>query len=231
MKRANSFQSLAILFALPLAMHVSQNTSCRSGSTNTGNSSMNANTSVVTRTQDLRGTWGGQSISMEVTAEGAEIEFDCAHGRITEEIAPDGDGKFEVKGTFARERGGPQRMGENNDQPAVYRGSIKEKTMTLRIELTRNNQDLGTFTLTQGSTGKIHKCSVNHRKALADATAKRGGPMETSGPPRWFRVRPSVATRRLLAERYCYCDGRERVISRRISTPNRDCVDPAGAAA
>lgn len=107
---------------------------------------------------DLRGTWGGRSISMEVTDEGAEIEFDCAHGRISEKIAPNGEGKFEVKGTFARERGGPERIGENYDQPAVYRGSIKEKTMDLRIELTRNNEDLGTFTLTQGSTGRIHKC-------------------------------------------------------------------------
>ena len=119
---------------------------------------MNVNANTSKDGGDLRGTWGGQSIAMEVTDEGAEIEFDCAHGRITEKIAPDGEGKFESKGVFARERGGPERMGENNDQPAVYRGSIKEKTMTLRIELTRNNEDLGTFTLTHGKAGRLTKC-------------------------------------------------------------------------
>ena len=119
---------------------------------------MNANANASNQKRDLRGTWGGRSIAMEVSDEGAEIEFDCAHGRITEKIAPDADGKFEAKGVFAPERGGPERLGENNEQPALYRGSIQEKTMTLSIELTRNNEDLGTFTLTQGSTGRIHKC-------------------------------------------------------------------------
>ena len=119
---------------------------------------MNANATTASQSRDLRGQWGGQSIAMEVSDEGAEIEFDCAHGRITEKIATDADGKFEAKGVFERERGGPQRMGENNEQPAVYRGSIKEKTMTLTIELTRDNETVGTFTLTKGNTGRIHKC-------------------------------------------------------------------------
>lgn len=119
---------------------------------------MNANANTTSQKRDLRGTWGGQSIAMEVSDDGAEIEFDCANGRITEQIVPDANGKFETKGVFARQRPGPQRMGENNEQPALYRGSIKEKTMTLTIELTRNNENLGTFTLTQGSTGRIHRC-------------------------------------------------------------------------
>lgn len=155
----NRYNSIGVLFALPLAFFLWQGSSCRSSNANSNaNSTMNANTSTANQSRDLRGTWGGQSIAMEVSDEGAEIEFDCAHGRITEKIAPDADGKFEAKGVFARERGGPQRMGENNEQPAVYRGSIKEKTMTLSIELTRNKENLGTFTLTQGSTGRIHKC-------------------------------------------------------------------------
>lgn len=119
---------------------------------------MNANAKPSSQERDLRGTWGGRSVAMEVGDEGAQIEFDCAHGRITGKIAPDADGKFEAKGVFARERGGPERMGENYEQPAIYRGSIKEKTMTLSIELTRNNENLGTFTLTHGSTGRLHKC-------------------------------------------------------------------------
>jgi len=95
---------------------------------------------------------------MEIKDSEAEIEFDCAHGRITENIAPDRNGKFEAKGVYTREHGGPLTESENNDQPAVYRGSIKEKTMTLTIELTANHETIGTFALTHGSQGRIRKC-------------------------------------------------------------------------
>ena len=119
---------------------------------------MNANASTASQSRDLRGTWGGEHIAMEVTGAGATIEYDCAHGRITERIAPDTDGKFEAKGTHTRERGGPTRQGEDNEQPAIYRGSIKDETMTLRVELTQNNENVGTFTLTHGRSGRIRKC-------------------------------------------------------------------------
>jgi hypothetical protein len=155
----NRYNSIAILLALPLALFFWQGSSCRnSNARSNGNSAMSVNATTSSQERDLRGTWGGQSVALEVNDKGADIEFDCAHGRITEKIAPDANGKFESKGVFARERGGPERMGENNDQPAIYRGSIKEKTMTLTIELTRNNENLGTFTLTQGSSGRLHKC-------------------------------------------------------------------------
>lgn len=95
---------------------------------------------------------------MEVTDAGATIEYDCAHGRIMEKISPDGEGKFEVKGVHVRERGGPTRQGEDNEQPAVYRGSIKDDTMTLAVELTQNSESVGTFSLTKGKTGRIRKC-------------------------------------------------------------------------
>ena len=119
---------------------------------------MNANTSTASQSRDLRGTWGGQSIAMEVTDAGATIEYDCAHGRITEKISPHADGKFEAKGIHKRERGGPMRQGEDEGQPAIYRGSVKDETMTLTVELAENNEAVGTFTLTQGKTGRIRKC-------------------------------------------------------------------------
>lgn len=119
---------------------------------------MNVNAATPTQTRDLRGTWGGEHIAMEVTDAGATIEYDCAHGRITERIAPDAEGKFEAKGVHTRERGGPVRQGENDEEPAIYRGSIKNQTMTLAVELTTNNESAGTYTLTQGQTGRIRKC-------------------------------------------------------------------------
>lgn len=157
--RKSQHNSIAVLIALPLAIVLWQGSSCRSGNSNASNTSMNANKVVTTtQKQDLRGTWGGDHIAMEVTDEGAQLEFDCANGRITEKIAPDADGKFEAEGVYTRERPGPTRMGEDNEQPATYRGSIKDKTMTLTIELTRTHETVGTFTLTQGSTGRIRKC-------------------------------------------------------------------------
>jgi len=119
---------------------------------------MNANASTASQSRDLRGTWGGEHIAMEVTDTGATIEYDCAHGRITERIAPEADGKFEAKGIHKRERGGPTRQGEDEGQPAIYRGSVKDETMTLTVEFAENNESIGTFTLTQGKTGRIRKC-------------------------------------------------------------------------
>ena len=119
---------------------------------------MNANAATPTQSRDLRGTWGGEHIAMEVTDAGATIEYDCAHGRITERIAPDAEGKFQAKGVHTRERGGPVRQGENDEEPALYRGSIKDQTMTLAVELTRNNESAGTYTLTHGKQGRIRKC-------------------------------------------------------------------------
>ena len=119
---------------------------------------MNANPSTASQSRDLRGMWGGEHIAMEITDAGATIEYDCAHGSITEKIAPDSDGKFAAKGIHKRERGGPTRQGEDEGQPAKYRGTIKDQTMTLTVELTENNESAGTFTLTQGKTGRIRKC-------------------------------------------------------------------------
>lgn len=104
------------------------------------------------------GAWGGLHISLEVTDMGAQINYDCAHGRISEKIVPDSDGAFEVKGFHTPERPGPTREGEDNEQPAVYRGSIHEDTMTLTVRLSGHDEPVGTFELTRGNAGKIRKC-------------------------------------------------------------------------
>jgi hypothetical protein len=59
------------------------------------------------------------------------IEYDCATGGITGRIATDRDGRFDVRGTFVRERGGPQREGdEARAQPARYVGLVNGSSMT-----------------------------------------------------------------------------------------------------
>ena len=67
----------------------------QAGSSNSSNSSSGASIPA--------GTWGGNHIRLDVGKSSAEVEFDCAHGAISEAIVPDGAGRFDVRGTFTRE--------------------------------------------------------------------------------------------------------------------------------
>jgi hypothetical protein len=104
------------------------------------------------------GVWGGQHVSMRVTAQGATLEFDCAHGTMLEPIEVNAQGKFAVRGTYTPERGGPvHRDDPSNDLPATYKGSIEGDTMWLEIVLADKGPP-GLFTLTRGKAGKLVKC-------------------------------------------------------------------------
>jgi hypothetical protein len=125
----------------------------------TSNMNQNQNSSAPVVQKKLNGMWGGQGVSMEVTDNGARLDFDCATGSITEAIAPDSAGKFTVKGLFARQRPGPTREGEENDgQPATYTGVIDGENLTLTITLARSNEKAGTFTLGHGKPARIRRC-------------------------------------------------------------------------
>jgi hypothetical protein len=103
--------------------------------------------------------WGGTSIRLDVTSQGATIEYDCAHGSIDEPLVADRDGRFIVSGTHVREHGGPIRQDEPPDRhPARYEGRLTGETMRLTITLTDLQQGIGTFTLTRGATGRLLKC-------------------------------------------------------------------------
>lgn len=107
----------------------------------------------------LTGSWGGQHIGMEITAEGARIEYDCAHGTIDGPIVLDRAGRFEVTGTHAAEHGGPVREGEEPaGQPARYRGRVWRKTLKLTVTLDGSGEEVGTFTLIRGATARLVKC-------------------------------------------------------------------------
>ena len=105
------------------------------------------------------GTWGGEHIRMEVTAEGAQIEYDCAHGTIDQKFVLDAQGRFDLTGTHVREHGGPVRRDEQeNRHPARYKGQIKGETMTLTVTESDTDQSVGTFNLTRGQQGHVTKC-------------------------------------------------------------------------
>ncbi|HEV8579256.1 MAG TPA: hypothetical protein VGX68_09240 [Thermoanaerobaculia bacterium] len=107
----------------------------------------------------LTGNWGGPHISLEVTAEGGRVEYDCAHGTIEGPILPDRDGRFEAAGNHFAEHGGPVREGEEEaGQPVRYRGRIAGKALTLTVILARSGDEVGTFTLTRDATPRLMKC-------------------------------------------------------------------------
>jgi len=103
--------------------------------------------------------WGGRHASMEMSAEGATLEFDCAHGTILQPIKPNAKGEFTVSGTYTPEQGGPvQKNTSANDIPATYKGTVEGDTMQLQIILTGKDQAPPPVTLTRGKAGRVVKC-------------------------------------------------------------------------
>lgn len=105
------------------------------------------------------GMWGGEHIRMSVGANGAKIEYDCAHGTIDQPIRIDRNGRFDVRGTHTREAGGPVRIDNPpRGQAARYVGRISGTRMTLSVSLVGSGQAVGTFSLDFGAEPRIFKC-------------------------------------------------------------------------
>ena len=107
------------------------------------------------------GMWGGNHVRLDVRENGAEVEYDCGRGEISVALTLSKDRRFDVRGTFTREGPGPIRVGRRpTSRPARYEGQIKDATLTLKVTLTDTDpsQDIGTFTLTRGSEGRLWKC-------------------------------------------------------------------------
>jgi hypothetical protein len=111
-------------------------------------------------------------VRLDVTESGATIEYDCGHGTIDERIVPDADGRFDVRGTFEGETGGPAKdisaVDENGNvtskgaggvgQAARYTGRITGQTLTLTVTLAETGGRVGTFTLKRGAAARLFKC-------------------------------------------------------------------------
>jgi hypothetical protein len=101
-----------------------------------------------------RGTWGGDRVILEVVAEGADVEFECARGRIDTPIELDAKGEFDLPGTFGAEGRGPARDGVAS--AARYRGHVEGDTMTLNV--TVDGKEGGPYTLTRDRQSVLRKC-------------------------------------------------------------------------
>ena len=103
------------------------------------------------------GSWGATGIQLTVAEREATVEYDCGHGSIDQPLTVDRSGRFSAVGTHVVEHGGPQADKEDR-RPARYQGQVNGDTMQITITLTDSQQDLGTFTLKRGVTGRLHKC-------------------------------------------------------------------------
>jgi hypothetical protein len=104
------------------------------------------------------GTWGGTGVALQVTESGGTVDYDCAHGTISEPLVLGDGGRFDVKGLHYREHGGPVREGENGGQPVRYIGQVTGDIMTLTIRPADGGEAIGTHELTRGRAGRIRKC-------------------------------------------------------------------------
>jgi len=106
-----------------------------------------------------KGVWGGPGIRIQVENGSASIEYDCASGTMSGALKLDRKGRFKLSGTHTREHGGPIRLDRPpTNQAARYTGWTDGKKMTLVVTLAETNDQVGTFTLERGQTGRIHKC-------------------------------------------------------------------------
>ena len=105
------------------------------------------------------GDWGGNHIRLHVTGNGAQIDYDCANGRIDGPLTLDSRGHFSWRGVHNQEHPGPTRADDpGTGQPVTYSGWVKGDTMNLTVKRSGTNESIGTFTLTRGGGGRIFKC-------------------------------------------------------------------------
>ncbi|MEP6919596.1 MAG: hypothetical protein ABI967_00625 [bacterium] len=122
----------------------------------------------------LTGEWAGPHIRLNATEKGATVEYDCAHGTITQRVELTKHGRFDARGTHENETaghsGGPAKdisidNGGDTVTPkgatasqlqADYAGRVTGNMMTLTV--TREGQTFGTFALKRGASVRLHKC-------------------------------------------------------------------------
>jgi hypothetical protein len=111
-----------------------------------------------TATSGPAGTvWGGDHLELEVTTDGANLNFDCASGIIPHPLSVDAQGRFHAKGTFTAERPGPVMHDGPGAVQATYTGTIQGDTMHLVVS-SGNPQPYGEYVLTHGRSGHVIKC-------------------------------------------------------------------------
>jgi hypothetical protein len=105
------------------------------------------------------GAWGGLHAGMVVSDTGAEIEYDCAAGRITVPMILDAHGDFDLPGLYIR-MAGPVPANDSllPTFPARYTGHTDGRTMSLTLTVEGDSVPAQTFSLTYGGNPSVFKC-------------------------------------------------------------------------
>ena len=105
------------------------------------------------------GSWGGNHISLQVAEDKGTVELDCAFGTIDEPLELNSSNRFDAKGAFVKEHGGPVEEGEKPDRtPVRFTGWTDGKKMTLTITQIEGERLIGEYTLELGRDPQITKC-------------------------------------------------------------------------
>jgi hypothetical protein len=106
------------------------------------------------------GAWGGDHVAMSVVADSANLDLDCASGRIDGPLVVDSEGRFDLRGFFKREHPGPIRRGEESaaGDPARFTGKTDGRELHFTITLVGSGETVGTYKATLGARGRVHKC-------------------------------------------------------------------------
>ncbi|MEE9245674.1 MAG: hypothetical protein V3U63_05680 [Gemmatimonadota bacterium] len=104
-------------------------------------------------------SFGGVGVLLLVREAGADLEFDCATGRIEEPMTFSAAGTFDVDGTFTPGTGGPVR---EDDPPipeaARYMGVLRGDRLTLSAILVEDGTTIGPYELRRGEEPLLRRC-------------------------------------------------------------------------
>lgn len=104
------------------------------------------------------GNWGGLHAGMVVADSGADVEFDCAAGRIGAPLLLDSHGDFDLSGLYIRTGPGPVPADDSlvPKFPARYTGHTNGRTMTFTVS--GDSVPAQSFEMTYGGNPNVMKC-------------------------------------------------------------------------
>lgn len=117
------------------------------------------------------GTWGGDNAGLIATDSSAHVHIGCESGDAAGPIQTDTHGDFEATGEFTV---GAYPVGPGTTHPAVYRGHVVGKQMTLTVVLSDTTRQFGPVTLTYGVEPRMGPCPIcTTEQAIARSRAHR----------------------------------------------------------
>ena len=103
--------------------------------------------------------FGGEGVLLTIRDVGADLEWDCAAGRIEERFETAADGSFDLVGTHTPGVGGPIREDDPpRTEPARYTGRLSGSSMMLSVELPESDVTLGPYELLYREEAVLRRC-------------------------------------------------------------------------